>query len=135
MTFSWSIRSIVVQDQDAGAPVPMDAAKHDPGAMIAELARAMKPERRGRFLDAACGGDARLRAEVEAQLDHSGGGSGGEPAAEGPPPRPPDDPVPGSVESIALDALNEAPVAATEGQAGPPDEPPIVAYCDQHRLD
>ena len=46
----------------------MDAASDDPIEMIATLARGMMAERRGRFLDAACGGDANLRAEVEARL-------------------------------------------------------------------
>ena len=36
--------------------------------MIAELARAMMPERRERFLDAACGGDAKLRARSKLGL-------------------------------------------------------------------
>ncbi len=135
MAFS-RLGPIVVQDLDAGAPAPMDAAKHDPVAMIAELARAMKPERRGRFLDAACGGDARLRAEVEAtarprrRREWERAGGGGRPA------RPAEDLVPGSVESIALDALNEAPAAgAAESQAEPPGDLPIDAYCDRHRLD
>ena len=46
----------------------MDAASDDPIEMIATLARGMMAERRRRFLDAACGGDANLRAEVEARL-------------------------------------------------------------------
>ncbi|QEH35258.1 Serine/threonine-protein kinase PknB [Aquisphaera giovannonii] len=46
----------------------MDGAEHDPVAMMAELARSMKPERRARFLDAACGGNPAMRAAVEARL-------------------------------------------------------------------
>ena len=46
----------------------MDAASDDPVEMIAKLASGMMAERRGRFLDAACGGDANLRAEIEARL-------------------------------------------------------------------
>lgn len=45
-----------------------EAANHDPVEMIAVLARGMMAERRGRFLDAACGGDVVLRAEVEGRL-------------------------------------------------------------------
>jgi tetratricopeptide (TPR) repeat protein len=47
----------------------MHDASQEPGAMIAELARTMLPERRERFLDAACGADSRLRASVEERLN------------------------------------------------------------------
>ena len=115
----------------------MDTVKDDPGAMIAELARAMMPERRGRFLDAACGGDARLRADVEGRLAHTGGGNGGEPAVASPAREPDQDVVPGSVESIALDALNAAPgiTEVGESQAEGPGDLPIDVYCDQKQLD
>jgi len=46
----------------------VDATSDDPIEMIATLARGMMAERRGRFLDAACGDDANLRAKVEARL-------------------------------------------------------------------
>ncbi len=46
----------------------IEAANDDPVEMIAVLARGMMAERRGRFLDAACGGDVVLRAEVEGRL-------------------------------------------------------------------
>ncbi len=49
-----------------------DAASDDPIEMIATLARDMTAERRGRFLDVACGGDVNLRAEVEARLRNPG---------------------------------------------------------------
>ena len=87
----------------------MDAAKHEPVAMIAELARAMNPERRGRFLDAACGGDAKLRAEVERSSPTPAEGMGASRRRRACHRRRPDDLVPGSLESIALEALNEAP--------------------------
>src|SRR5262245_28701520 len=51
-----------------GAARRMNGAEQDPVAMMAELARGMKPERRARFLDAACGGNPAMRAAVEARL-------------------------------------------------------------------
>ena len=115
----------------------MDEVSHDPGAMIAELARAMMPERRGRFLDAACGGDAKLRADVETQLAQTGKGNGNETGARSAAQEQMRDLIPGSLESIALDALNAAPggteVAGSEPEA--PDDLPIDEYCDQKRLD
>ncbi len=116
----------------------MDEVSHDPGAMVAELARAMMPERRGRFLDAACGGDAKLRAEVEGRLAHTAGGNESEPAAESVAHEEKiQDPVPGSLESIALNALNSPPgtTEVMESQAEAPSDLPIDVYCDQDQVD
>ena len=133
-----SMRWHARQDPGEGAPAAMDEVSHDPGAMIAELARAMMPERRGRFLDAACGGDAKLRAEVEARLAYTVGGNESEPAAESVAHEEKiQDAVPGSLESIALDALNAAPdtTEVMESQAEAPSDLPIDVYCDQDQLD
>ena len=86
-----------------------DAASDDPIAMIATLARGMIAERRGRFLDAACGGDANLRAEVEAWLGDASQNNG---TVEQPSAALADqvvNPKLDSVESIALEALSEVP--------------------------
>ena len=87
----------------------MDAMSNDPIEMIARLARSMMAERRGRFLDAACGGDAKLRAEVEARLGESPKQDGN---VEEPPGTLTDqalNPEPESIETIALEALSESP--------------------------
>ena len=47
----------------------MDAGDQDPIEMIVKLARGMMPDRRSRFLDAACGDRLEVRAEVEARLN------------------------------------------------------------------
>jgi|GEM_PF-2252111 len=116
----------------------MDAPMPDPGAMIAELARAMMPERRGRFLDAACGSDAKLRTEVEARLARTASGNGSEPAAESITlEEKTQNSVPGSLESIAMDALNAAPdtTEVMESQAEASGDLPIDVYCDRDQLD
>ena len=93
----------------------MDATGDDPVEMIAKLARGITAERRGRFLDAACAGDASLRAEIEARLGESPKPGKGE--------QPPDmatdqavNPEPASIDSVALEALSET--------AGPPESRP-----------
>src|SRR5262245_11027280 len=50
----------------------MEPAEHDPVELITKLARVMVLERRGRFLDAACGNDPDLRNQVEARLRDAG---------------------------------------------------------------
>ncbi len=115
-----------------------DAASDDPIQMIATLARAMMAERRGRFLDAACGGDANLRAEVEARL-------GDVPKNDGIDEQPAEalaDRVANSeldpIESIALEALSEVPgpneSQPAEKEIDAPENLPIDAYCDQKQL-
>jgi len=115
----------------------MDAAKHDPGAMIVELAMAMMPERRERFLDAACGGDVKLRVEVEAQLARSEGANESEPAAKSGAQERTQNSIPGSLEAIALDALNAAPGTAEviEGEAEASSDLSIDVFCDREQLD
>ena len=119
----------------------MDAASDDPVEMIATLARAMMAERRGRFLDAACGGDANLRAEVEARLSHVPKQEN-DTTVEQPSAASADqvvNPEPDSIESIALEALSGVP-DPTESQSADqeidvPEDLPIEAYCDQKQLD
>jgi len=117
----------------------LDAASDDPIEIIAVLARGMMPERRGRFLDAACGGDVYLRAEVEARL-------GDVPKKDGIVERPSGaladqvvNPELDSIESIALQALSEVPGSnesnPAESEIDVPEDLPIDAYCDQKQLD
>ncbi len=117
----------------------MDAASDDPIEMIATLARGMIAERRERFLDAACGGDANLRAEVEVRLGAVSRNNGsdkqpGEALADRIT-NPQLDPI----ESIALDALSEAPGLnenqPAESRTDPAEDLSIDAYCDQQQLD
>jgi len=117
----------------------MDAASDNPIEMIATLARGMMAERRRRFLDAACGDNAKLRAEVEGRL---GDTSENDCTIEQPAValahqvvKPEVD----SIESMALEALSEVP-GPHESQ--PADSRidllgnlPIDTYCDQQRLD
>ncbi|MFO0890896.1 MAG: hypothetical protein U0790_17355 [Isosphaeraceae bacterium] len=115
----------------------MDEASEHPGAAIADLARKMTAERRARFLDAACGDDPGLRADVEARLSEPGGAGGaqsvGEVVAEGQPPIQDDQADP--FESLVLDA-----VSAEGGPAASPTEDseagtPILAYCREMGLE
>ena len=87
----------------------MDAASDDPIEMIATLARGMMAERRGRFLDAACGGDANLRAEVEARLGDVPKNDGADEQPSGALADQVVNPELDSIESIALEALSEVP--------------------------
>ena len=120
----------------------MDAENDDPIEMIATLARSMMAERRGRFLDAACGGDPKLCAEVEAKLgtitQHN---DTTEPESKALPDQIPNqesDPF-NLIESIALEALSEAPGSIESRQAvdngNAAEEAVINAYCDEKQLD
>ncbi|WP_165231900.1 protein kinase domain-containing protein [Aquisphaera insulae] len=137
----------------------MDGSEQDPVAMMAELARSMKPERRARFLDAACGGNPTMRAAVEARL--SSPPPPADPAAAVPddatlpdgmmiqpsPPAEPaepateTDPPAGSdfLDSLALEAVSGTPDPPA-GEARDDDEPEatdptILAYCATRKLD
>ncbi len=117
----------------------LDAASDDPIEMIATLAGSMMAERRGRFLDAACGGDANLRAEVEARLRAvSKNDSSNEQPAGALPDRATNSQV-DPIEFIALEALSEAPGLnenqPVEGRIESAEDLPIDAYCDQKQLD
>ena len=116
----------------------MDAMSDDPIEMIARLARSMMAERRGRFLDAACGGDAKLRAEVEARLGH--------PKQDGTVEEPPGSAHRSAPESRArIDRIHR--FGGTLGVPRPDrsqsddsdtelqEDLPIDAYCDQKQLD
>jgi non-specific serine/threonine protein kinase/serine/threonine-protein kinase len=117
----------------------MDAADQDPIEMMVELARGMMPERRGRFLDAACGDDPGLRAEVEARL-----GAGNrqsdveEPAISTNEVIGDSRPESASVESIALDALSspQGSIEADRPRDGIElsEDLAIDVYCDRKQL-
>jgi non-specific serine/threonine protein kinase/serine/threonine-protein kinase len=117
----------------------MDSEDHDPVEMMVKLAGGMTPDRRGRFLEAACGGDAGLRAEVEARLTAAREAqNAGQPATviEGADAGA-GQASPEAVESIALDALSAAPDPGEcrgEDQADLVESPPIDVYGDQERL-
>jgi tetratricopeptide (TPR) repeat protein len=110
----------------------MEAANDDPTQMLVELAGKMTPERRGRFLDAACGDDATLRAEVETRLSR-----------RPEPPKPEEsaateteaDPF----ESMAMEALSapdtpyELDAEALEAET--PEDASLIDHCDHKRLD
>ena len=117
----------------------MDAASDDPIEMIATLARGMMAERRGRFLDAACGGDANLRAEVEARLGDASKNDGTVEQPSGALADQVANPELDSIESIALEALSEVPgppeSQPAESKIDAPEDPSIGAYCDQKQLD
>ena len=85
----------------------MDVADQDPIESIIKLARGMMPDRRSRFLDAACGDQPGVRAEVEARLN-----AGGRPeVAEGSRNSTPDEMCASpssSIESVALEAVSAA---------------------------
>jgi non-specific serine/threonine protein kinase/serine/threonine-protein kinase len=124
---------------DTGAPRPMESEDHDPVEMIVKLAGGMTPERRGRFLEAACGGDAGLRAEVETRLTTAAEAqNAGLPATviEGTTDEI-GETTPEAVESIALDAVSAAPDPG-EGRGGDQADlaegPTIDVYCDRERL-
>ena len=117
----------------------MDAASDDPIEMIATLARGMMAERRRRFLDAACGGDANLRAEVEARLGDVPKHDGTDEQPSGALADQVANPELDSIESIALEALSEVPgppeSQPAESRIDVPEDLPIGAYCDQKQLD
>src|SRR4051812_42824828 len=110
----------------------MDAGDQDPIEMIVNLARGMMPERRSRFLDAACGDRLDVRAEVEARLN---AGSQSE-VVESPANSPPDEtlasPSP-SIESVALEAVSAVQQTGENGNANggerSSEDVPIEAYC------
>src|SRR5271157_6072341 len=116
-----------------------DAASDAPIEMIATLARGMMAERRGRFLDAACGGDANLRAEVEAQLGDPSRNDGTVDQPSGALADQVVNPELDSLESIALEALSEVPgpheSQPAESKIDFPEDLPIDAYSDQKQLD
>jgi tetratricopeptide (TPR) repeat protein len=120
----------------------MDSEDHDPVEMIVKLAGGMTPERRGRFIESACGGDAELRAAVEARLTAAAGSASTEQAATTTEPTVAEtgDSTPELVESIALDAVSALPDSGeveveAAGGADLGEGSPIDAYCDQGRLD
>ena len=115
----------------------MDTMNHDQVRMIIELARMMQPDRRGRFLDVACGDNAELYAKVNAQLnapslitcdgmDTRHTAISGVPCAE-----------PGSIEAIALEAVSSEPQLNDGNQAIAEierDDQPIDVFCAQQQL-
>ena len=113
----------------------MDASSDDLIEMIATLARGMMAERRGRFFDAACGGDVNLRAEVEARLGDvpKNDGTGEQPS--GALADQIANPELDSIESIALEALSEVPgpneSQPAESKSDAPEDLSIGVYCDQ----
>ena len=117
----------------------MDAASDDQVEMIATLARGIMAERRGRFLDAACGGDANLRAEVEARLGDASKNDGTVEQPSGALADQVANPELDSIESIALEALSEVPgppeSQPAESKIDAPEDLSIGAYCDQKQLD
>jgi len=117
----------------------MDAASDDPIEMITTLARGVMAERRGRFLDAACGGDANLRAEVEARLGAVPRNDGSDEQLATALPDRVTNPQLDPIESIALEALTETPGLnenqPAEGRIDSAEDLPIDAYCDQKQLD
>jgi tetratricopeptide (TPR) repeat protein len=106
--------------------------------MIAELARGMMPERRTRFLDAACGDDTGLRTSVEAQLGrpyrgHDPSELTSEVAEEGRSKLESD-----ALEVMALEAISTQEPSCIQDHAGPTedsaDDQPIHEYCDRHQV-
>src|SRR5271157_4817072 len=123
----------------SGASAMMDALSDDLIEMIATLARGMMAERRGRFLDAACGGDVNLRAEVEARLGDVPKNDGTNEQPSGALADQVANPQLDSIESIALEALSEVPdpneSQPAESKIDAPQDLSIGAYCDQKQLD
>src|SRR5271157_5522880 len=117
----------------------MDASSDNPIETIATLARGMMAERRGRFLDAACGRDVNLRAEVEARLGDVAKNDGTDEQPLGALADQVANPEPDSIESIALEALSEVPAPnesrLAESKINAPEDLSIGAYCDQKQLD
>ncbi len=120
----------------------VDDANDDPVDMIATLAKSMMAERRGRFLDAACGGDPELRAEVEALLAKVPSNDNSiEPQSGELPDQTPDleRDCFNSIESIALEALSEIPdenkSLHMDNADNSVEDLPIDIYCDQKQLD
>jgi eukaryotic-like serine/threonine-protein kinase len=117
----------------------MDAASNDPVEMIVKLAGGMMAGRRGRFLDAACGGDEELRAEVEARMGVSPKKNSTVEQPSGVLTDQVLNPESDSIESIALKALSEAPglneSQPVESKTDVPEDLPIDTYCDQKKLD
>ncbi len=116
-----------------------DASSDDPIEMIATLARGMMAQRRGRFLDAACGGDVNLRAEVEARLGAVPKNDGTDKQPSGALADQVGNPQLDSIEFIALEALSEVPgpneSRPAESKIDAPEDLSIGAYCDQKQLD
>jgi len=117
----------------------MDASSANPIETIATLARGMMAERRGRFLDAACGGDVNLRAEVEAQLGDVPKNDGTDEQPSGALADQVANPELDSIKSIALEARSEVPGPneswPAKGKIDAPEDLSIGAYCDQKQLD
>jgi len=117
----------------------MDASSDDPIEMIATLARGMMAGRRGRFLDAACGGDVTLRAEVEARLGDVPKNDGTDEQPSGALADQVANPELDSIESIALEALSEVPgpneSRPAESKIDALEDLSIGTYRDQKQLD
>src|SRR5271166_4068063 len=117
----------------------LDAASDDPIEMIATLARGIMAERRRRFLDAACGGDTNLRAEVEARLGDVPKNDGADEQPAGALADQVANPELDSIESIALEALSKVPgppeSQPAESRIDVPEDLSINVYCDQKQLD
>ena len=116
----------------------MDAAEQDPIESIVKLARGMMPDRRSRFLDAACGGQPHVRAEVEASLNAGGQPEAVESAMNSAADEMGDSPTV-SIESVAEEALAAAEDSgkSREARGNEPtlEDEPIDVYCDGKRLD
>src|SRR5271157_3466888 len=123
----------------SGASAMMDASSDDPIKMIATPARGMMADRRGRFLNAACGGDVNLRAEVEARLGDVSKNDGTDEQPSGALADQIANPELDSIESIALEALSEVQgpneSQPAESKIDAPQDLSIGAYCDQKQLD
>jgi len=117
----------------------MDASSDDPIKMIAMPVKGMMADRRGRFLNAACGGDVNLRAEVEARLGDVSKNDGTDEQPSGALADQVANPELDSIESIALEALSEVPgpneSRPAESKIDAPEHLSIGAYCDQKQLD
>lgn len=99
----------------------MDDAPQEPDESLADLARTMTPDRRAKFLNAACGGDEALRAAVEARLAAT-------PAAT--PPASAD-----TLETLALEAVAEGLEQATVSDGEVEAATPILEFFQTRPLE
>jgi tetratricopeptide (TPR) repeat protein len=116
----------------------MEPSANDEIEALVEVARAMVPERRRRFLQAACGTDAELRAEVESRLRDNrdrrtqNSETGADSLSE-PPHRSPD-----SAETLAFDLVSAGIDPTTEptleARSVQPPGVPIDVDAEQRRL-
>ena len=119
-----------------GERAAMDDATGQSGETIAELARKMTAERRGRFLDAACGGDPQLRADVEARLQAGVAEvpptAGDEAAADQAEPQ---GSSPDPFDAMVLEAVSTTQEPEESPAEEASDGTPILAYCREKGLD